>query len=303
MADVPTPTAAPARACAAHGHRPSAGPARCPAAGRPDLDHGRRRGRDAARSCWWSVDRRRRPAASRDCRTARSRAPIACATTRTGCGCWRPRHYATHRPQKRRRRGAAAPNDPAPAPVQDPIAEERRRREYESLFASNVVLSRRPDSERPDQGRPPTTQAPASRADRLGQSVVEKSLTRWCEPRPGHGRERLGCGPAIASCRRTSTKSHARSDPAQRRTPTYTTADQRRRAAVSRPRRNDHRYGSDQSTGRRQRGAGELPGHERALLAHGPTGAHSRRRPDPGRDEARADVRARRASPCPSIAC
>ena len=40
----------------------------------------------------------------------------------------------------------------APAPVQDPIAQERKRREYESLFASNVVLSRRPESERPDQG-------------------------------------------------------------------------------------------------------------------------------------------------------
>lgn len=38
-------------------------------------------------------------------------------------------------------------------PVQDPIAEERRRREYESLFASNVVLSRRPETERPDLGR------------------------------------------------------------------------------------------------------------------------------------------------------
>src|SRR5512134_2790331 len=41
----------------------------------------------------------------------------------------------------------------APAPVQDPIAEERKRREYESLFASNVVLSRRPEAERPDVGR------------------------------------------------------------------------------------------------------------------------------------------------------
>ena len=37
----------------------------------------------------------------------------------------------------------------APAP-QDPIAADRKRREYESLFASNVVLSRRPENERPD---------------------------------------------------------------------------------------------------------------------------------------------------------
>ncbi len=47
--------------------------------------------------------------------------------------------------------------DEAPPPAQDPIADERRRREYESLFASNVVLSRRPDAERPDQGRTTTS--------------------------------------------------------------------------------------------------------------------------------------------------
>jgi len=36
---------------------------------------------------------------------------------------------------------------------EDPIVAERRRREYESLFASNVVLSRRAENERPDAGR------------------------------------------------------------------------------------------------------------------------------------------------------
>ena len=39
----------------------------------------------------------------------------------------------------------------APAP-EDPLVADRKRREYESLFASNVVLSRRPESERPDNG-------------------------------------------------------------------------------------------------------------------------------------------------------
>jgi len=43
-------------------------------------------------------------------------------------------------------------SEPSPPPA-DPIATERRRREYESLFASNVVLSRRPESQRPDAGR------------------------------------------------------------------------------------------------------------------------------------------------------
>lgn len=43
--------------------------------------------------------------------------------------------------------------EPQTAAAEDPLAAERRRREYESLFASNVVLSRRPDAERPDAGR------------------------------------------------------------------------------------------------------------------------------------------------------
>jgi type IV secretory pathway VirB10-like protein len=35
---------------------------------------------------------------------------------------------------------------------EDPLAADRRRREYESLFASNVVFSRRPEAQRPDAG-------------------------------------------------------------------------------------------------------------------------------------------------------
>ena len=43
-------------------------------------------------------------------------------------------------------------NDAGPPTQVDPSAAERQRREFESLFASNVVLSRRPDAERPDAG-------------------------------------------------------------------------------------------------------------------------------------------------------
>lgn len=39
-------------------------------------------------------------------------------------------------------------------PAPDPLVEERKRREYESLFASNVVLSRRPESQRLAAGEP-----------------------------------------------------------------------------------------------------------------------------------------------------
>jgi type IV secretion system protein VirB10 len=42
---------------------------------------------------------------------------------------------------------------PTQAQTPDPLVAERQRREYESLFASNVVLSRRPDRQRPDAGR------------------------------------------------------------------------------------------------------------------------------------------------------
>lgn len=41
------------------------------------------------------------------------------------------------------------PVQPAP---EDPIAADRRRRDYESLFASNVAVSRRPENERPSVG-------------------------------------------------------------------------------------------------------------------------------------------------------
>ena len=48
-------------------------------------------------------------------------------------------------------------SEPSSPPPVDPIQAERRRREYESLFASNVVQSRRPESQRPDAGRSETS--------------------------------------------------------------------------------------------------------------------------------------------------
>ena len=48
------------------------------------------------------------------------------------------------------------------AAPEDPLAVERRRRDYESLFAGNVVLSRRPDGQRLDVGRAPPARALAT---------------------------------------------------------------------------------------------------------------------------------------------
>ena len=52
-----------------------------------------------------------------------------------------------------------------PAPPEDPIAADRRRREYESLFAANVVLSRRPGAEAQSAVPRPTASATAPAQD------------------------------------------------------------------------------------------------------------------------------------------
>lgn len=61
---------------------------------------------------------------------------------------------------------------PAPAP-EDPIKADLKRREYESLFASNVVLSRRPEAERPEAGRVTPQAAAAETRDNLNPSLDE----------------------------------------------------------------------------------------------------------------------------------
>jgi type IV secretion system protein TrbI len=67
----------------------------------------------------------------------------------------------------------APSDDSQPPPPQDPIAADRKRREYESLFASNVVLSRRPEKERPDVGRNTSPPSMPARADSSSPSVDE----------------------------------------------------------------------------------------------------------------------------------
>jgi type IV secretory pathway VirB10-like protein len=63
--------------------------------------------------------------------------------------------------------------EPPSPPPQDPIVADRKRREYESLFASNVVLSRRPDGERPDVGRSTPANPVPSRSDPASPSIDE----------------------------------------------------------------------------------------------------------------------------------
>jgi type IV secretion system protein VirB10 len=71
-------------------------------------------------------------------------------------------------------------DEPTGPPADDPIVADRKRREYESLFASNVVSSRRTDAERPDSGSVAASTAPARSAmdaslDEIAAAVVRAS--------------------------------------------------------------------------------------------------------------------------------
>jgi type IV secretion system protein VirB10 len=116
--------------------------------------------------------------------------------------------------------GPAQYSDPPPAPGQDPIAEERRRREYESLFASNVVLSRRPEGERPDQGRitaqspdPAQPGATSPSVEEVADAVV-KATTRAAEATRSAPGALVASSPALPPARGA--------DPVKQRTPEYT---------------------------------------------------------------------------------
>jgi type IV secretion system protein VirB10 len=64
-------------------------------------------------------------------------------------------------------------DEPQAPPAQDPIEVDRKRREYESLFASNVVLSRRPENERPDVDHPASAAPAPPRSDPTNPSMDE----------------------------------------------------------------------------------------------------------------------------------
>jgi type IV secretion system protein VirB10 len=56
---------------------------------------------------------------------------------------------------------------------EDPLVAEKRRKNYESLFAGNVVLSRRPANERPDVAQPSANAAKTADAERTPPSIDE----------------------------------------------------------------------------------------------------------------------------------
>jgi type IV secretion system protein VirB10 len=113
--------------------------------------------------------------------------------------------------------------EPASTPPQDPIETERKRREYESLFASNVALSRRPDADRPDVGRPVSNSPATSRNDTLNPSVDEiadavlRATTRASGLPPtasGVGPQTTGMSGSAATAAQTGQdKTPAQTDP------------------------------------------------------------------------------------------
>ena len=63
--------------------------------------------------------------------------------------------------------------EPPGTPAPDPLDADRKRRAYESLFASNVVLSRRPEGARPDAGRDAAAMAAPRGSDTTMPSIDE----------------------------------------------------------------------------------------------------------------------------------
>jgi type IV secretion system protein TrbI len=80
-----------------------------------------------------------------------------------------------------------------PAPPEDPIAADRRRREYESLFAANVVLSRRPGgdtaSATPRPAASGSVSAPdsAPSIDQIADAVVRATTRAGAAIAPASG--------------------------------------------------------------------------------------------------------------------
>jgi type IV secretion system protein TrbI len=81
-------------------------------------------------------------------------------------------------------------DDERAQPAPDPIAADRKRREYESLFASNVVLSRRPENERPGPARPAAAdgraeamQVASPSVDEIAEAVL-RATARVNQPNP-----------------------------------------------------------------------------------------------------------------------
>jgi type IV secretion system protein VirB10 len=69
---------------------------------------------------------------------------------------------------------APQPQDVGGSRPEDPLVAERKRRDYESLFAGNVVMSRRPADERPDSAQSMAAVRPSSRDGMAGSPSIDE---------------------------------------------------------------------------------------------------------------------------------
>ncbi len=101
-------------------------------------------------------------------------------------------------------------------PTEDPIAAEKKRRNYESLFAGNVVLSRRPANERPDAASASGTAARPTETDRTPPSIDEiadaavRATVRAQGPAapPGVGLQQGASGPTGPATAQSQSTDH-----------------------------------------------------------------------------------------------
>lgn len=115
--------------------------------------------------------------------------------------------------------------EPPSTPAPDPLEADRKRREYESLFASNVVLSRRPESDHPDGGR---RTAPTGEARVPGMSMpsideIADAAVR-ASARASGGRVPETSEPATTSAMPSAVASPARETDRDARAPERTDA-------------------------------------------------------------------------------
>ncbi len=169
----------------------------------------------------------------------------------------------------------------------DPLETDRKRREYESLFASNVVLSRRPESERPDAGR---ASVPASQAS-SGSMPATPSIDDIADAAARASARAGGVRPSAEPVTPSAVAPPLERTFSWPRDARANGCHQRCRPPASGSRGHAHRHRLDESPRWKCSGARELPGDERDLFAQSAVRAHSGGCACAGRNEAGASVR------------
>jgi type IV secretion system protein VirB10 len=122
--------------------------------------------------------------------------------------------------------GRGRSNSPAAAaPSADPVADDQRRREYQSLFADNVALSRRQTDRQPYADRPqPDRLAPASPSSASPELAILQQLLKQGPPTLLPSRPSVPAAPAPLEPLPPATPAEKPAAPAETTPPTRATA-------------------------------------------------------------------------------